>query len=149
MARRKKGDAVSGWVCLDKPYDFGSTQAVGRVRWLFNAQKAGHAGTLDPLATGVLPIALGEAAAPLGLAPAEVAQLYLQGFAANLCLIATRHIPLGQTEGQAVLAQLLPDIVALGESAALADTADLGSATLAADLAAMQHETMDVRIFRT
>jgi urease accessory protein len=96
-----------------------------------------------------LPIALGEAAAPLGLAPAEVAQLYLQGFAANLCLIATRHIPLGQTEGQAVLARLLPDIVALGESAALADTADLGSATLAADLAAMQHETMDVRIFRT
>ncbi|HRD47023.1 MAG TPA: tRNA pseudouridine(55) synthase TruB [Caulobacter sp.] len=61
MARRKKGDPVSGWVCLDKPYDFGSTQAVGRVRWMFNAQKAGHAGTLDPLATGVLPIALGEA----------------------------------------------------------------------------------------
>lgn len=61
MARRKKGDPVSGWVCLDKPYDFGSTQAVGRVRWLFNAQKAGHAGTLDPLATGILPIALGEA----------------------------------------------------------------------------------------
>jgi tRNA pseudouridine55 synthase len=61
MARRKKGDAVSGWICLDKPYDFGSTQAVGKVRWLFNAQKAGHAGTLDPLATGILPIALGEA----------------------------------------------------------------------------------------
>ena len=61
MARRKKGEAVSGWVCLDKPYDFGSTQAVGKVRWLYNAQKAGHAGTLDPLATGVLPIALGEA----------------------------------------------------------------------------------------
>lgn len=61
MARRKKGEAVSGWVCLDKPYDFGSTQAVGKVRWLYNAQKAGHAGTLDPLATGILPIALGEA----------------------------------------------------------------------------------------
>ncbi len=61
MGRKKKGDPVSGWVCLDKPYDFGSTQAVGKVRWLFNAQKAGHAGTLDPLATGVLPIALGEA----------------------------------------------------------------------------------------
>lgn len=61
MARRKKGDAISGWICLDKPYDFGSTQAVGKVRWLYNAQKAGHAGTLDPLATGVLPIALGEA----------------------------------------------------------------------------------------
>ena len=61
MARRKKGEAISGWVCLDKPYDFGSTQAVGKVRWLYKAQKAGHAGTLDPLATGVLPIALGEA----------------------------------------------------------------------------------------
>ena len=61
MGRRKKGEAVSGWVCLDKPYDFGSTQAVGKIRWLFNAQKAGHAGTLDPLATGILPIALGEA----------------------------------------------------------------------------------------
>ena len=61
MARRKKGDAISGWVNLDKPYDLGSTQAVGRVRRIFNAQKAGHAGTLDPLATGILPIALGEA----------------------------------------------------------------------------------------
>ena len=61
MARRRKGRAVSGWVILDKPLELGSTQAVGKVRWLFGAQKAGHAGTLDPLATGVLPIALGEA----------------------------------------------------------------------------------------
>ena len=61
MARRRKGDPVSGWIALDKPVDLGSTQAVGRVRRAFNAQKAGHAGTLDPLASGVLPIALGEA----------------------------------------------------------------------------------------
>ena len=61
MGRRRKGEAVSGWICLDKPYDLTSTQAVSRVRRIFNAQKAGHAGTLDPLATGVLPIALGEA----------------------------------------------------------------------------------------
>ncbi|MCI3179721.1 tRNA pseudouridine(55) synthase TruB [Caulobacter sp. CCUG 60055] len=61
MGRRRKGDAVSGWLVLDKPHDMGSTTAVTRVRRLFNAQKAGHAGTLDPLATGVLPIALGEA----------------------------------------------------------------------------------------
>ena len=61
MARKRKGEAISGWVNLDKPYGLGSTQAVGKVRWLFKAQKAGHAGTLDPLATGVLPIALGEA----------------------------------------------------------------------------------------
>jgi tRNA pseudouridine55 synthase len=61
MGRRRKGDAVSGWICLDKPYDITSTHAVSRVRRIFNAQKAGHAGTLDPLATGILPIALGEA----------------------------------------------------------------------------------------
>ena len=61
MARKKKGDPVSGWVCLDKPYDMTSTQAVSKMRWIYNAQKAGHAGTLDPLATGILPIALGEA----------------------------------------------------------------------------------------
>src|SRR5262249_40648830 len=61
MGRRKKGDDVSGWVVLDKPEDVTSTQAVSIVRRAFNAQKAGHAGTLDPLASGVLPIALGEA----------------------------------------------------------------------------------------
>ncbi|WP_332698326.1 tRNA pseudouridine(55) synthase TruB [Devosia sp.] len=53
--------AISGWVVLNKPYDMTSTQAVGKVRWLYGAAKAGHAGTLDPLATGILPIALGEA----------------------------------------------------------------------------------------
>ena len=52
---------ISGWLVLEKPYDMTSTQAVGKVRWLFSAKKAGHAGTLDPLATGILPIALGEA----------------------------------------------------------------------------------------
>jgi tRNA pseudouridine55 synthase len=61
MGRRKKGNPVHGWVILDKPQGMTSTQAVGVVRRLFDAQKAGHAGTLDPLATGVLPIALGEA----------------------------------------------------------------------------------------
>jgi tRNA pseudouridine55 synthase len=61
MARRKKGNPVHGWLILDKPLSMTSTQAVGKVRWLFQAQKAGHAGTLDPLATGILPIALGEA----------------------------------------------------------------------------------------
>jgi tRNA pseudouridine55 synthase len=61
MGRRKKGNPVHGWVCLVKPLEMGSTEAVTKVRRLFDAQKAGHAGTLDPLATGILPIALGEA----------------------------------------------------------------------------------------
>ncbi|WDI32648.1 tRNA pseudouridine(55) synthase TruB [Hyphococcus flavus] len=59
--RRKKGRPISGWLIIDKAYDVGSTEAVSKAKWLFQAQKAGHAGTLDPLATGVLPIALGEA----------------------------------------------------------------------------------------
>ena len=61
MGKKKKGDAVHGWVVLDKPSGITSTQAVATVRRIFNAQKAGHAGTLDPLATGILAIALGEA----------------------------------------------------------------------------------------
>jgi len=59
-AKSDKRD-VHGWVVLDKPQGMTSTQAVGAVRWALRAKKAGHAGTLDPLATGVLPIALGEA----------------------------------------------------------------------------------------
>jgi len=63
MSRRgkKKGRPVSGWVVLDKPVGMGSTEAVSKIKWLFQAEKAGHAGTLDPLASGMLPIALGEA----------------------------------------------------------------------------------------
>jgi tRNA pseudouridine55 synthase len=61
MGRTKKGRAVHGWVIVDKPAGIGSTDVVGRVRWAFQAQKAGHAGTLDPAATGVLAVALGEA----------------------------------------------------------------------------------------
>jgi tRNA pseudouridine55 synthase len=61
MSRRRSGDKVDGWVILDKPVGLGSTPAVSRIRRLFGAQKAGHGGTLDPLASGVLPIALGEA----------------------------------------------------------------------------------------
>jgi tRNA pseudouridine55 synthase len=52
---------IDGWINLDKPTGVSSTQAVGRLKFLFNAKKAGHAGTLDPLASGVLPVAFGEA----------------------------------------------------------------------------------------
>ncbi|MDD9798466.1 MAG: tRNA pseudouridine(55) synthase TruB [Alphaproteobacteria bacterium] len=61
MAKRAKMRALSGWLNFDKPQNMSSMQAVHKIRHLFQAQKAGHAGTLDPLATGVLPIALGEA----------------------------------------------------------------------------------------
>lgn len=59
--RKKKGRPISGWVILDKPVGIGSTQCVSKIKWLYQAAKAGHAGTLDPLASGMLPMALGEA----------------------------------------------------------------------------------------
>lgn len=58
---KRKGSPIHGWVVLDKPDGMTSTEAVARVKRLFGAEKAGHAGTLDPLASGLLPIALGEA----------------------------------------------------------------------------------------
>lgn len=60
MAKRQRNQ-LHGWIVLDKPLGLSSTQALGKVRWLLNAEKAGHGGTLDPLASGLLPIALGEA----------------------------------------------------------------------------------------
>lgn len=101
------------------------------------------------LPTRMLPVAVGEAARVLNLPKSDVVSLYLQGFAGNLVTIAIRHVPLGQTEGQAVLARLLPIIHALACRASMATLDDIGTCALAGDLAALQHEIQDVRIFRT
>ncbi len=61
MGRKRKGRDISGWLVVDKPAGMTSTAVVNKVRWAFQAKKAGHAGTLDPEATGVLAVALGEA----------------------------------------------------------------------------------------
>ena len=61
MSRRRRGRAVNGWLIVDKPGGMTSTAVVNKVKWLFDARKAGHGGTLDPMATGLLPIAFGEA----------------------------------------------------------------------------------------
>ncbi|GHE05165.1 tRNA pseudouridine synthase B [Defluviimonas sp. 20V17] len=61
MGRKRKGRDISGWLVVDKPAGVTSTAVVNKVRWAFDARKAGHAGTLDPAATGVLAVALGEA----------------------------------------------------------------------------------------
>jgi tRNA pseudouridine55 synthase len=66
MSRKKKGEPVHGWLILDKPEGVTSTQAVGICRRVLNAQKAGHGGTLDPLASGILPLAFGEATKTVG-----------------------------------------------------------------------------------
>ena len=59
--RKPRGLALDGWLVVDKPSGIGSTEVVARAKRAFEAQKAGHGGTLDPLATGVLPVALGAA----------------------------------------------------------------------------------------
>lgn len=97
----------------------------------------------------LLPLAVAEAAQPLALPPRDVIALYLQGFANNLVLIGVKHIPLGQSAGQQVLASLLPVISDLAADAERATPADFGNSCLAADLAAMAHETKDTRIYRT
>ena len=61
MVSKLKANNISGWLLVDKPVGITSTGVVNKVKWAFNAKKVGHAGTLDPDATGVLPIALGEA----------------------------------------------------------------------------------------
>jgi tRNA pseudouridine55 synthase len=66
MSRRRKGRDIHGILLLDKPAGFTSSQAVQKVRWMLKARKAGHTGTLDPFATGMLPICLGEASKTAG-----------------------------------------------------------------------------------
>jgi tRNA pseudouridine55 synthase len=61
MGRKKKGIPIHGWLIIDKPLEISSNSVVGKTRWLTKAQKVGHGGTLDPLASGVLPLAFGEA----------------------------------------------------------------------------------------
>lgn len=61
MARKRKGNPISGWLVVDKPLGITSTAVVNKARWALQAQKAGHAGTLDPMASGLLAVAFGEA----------------------------------------------------------------------------------------
>ena len=96
-----------------------------------------------------LPVAVAQAARRLGLPPADVIAAYLQAFATNLVSIAIRHVPLGQGEGHAVLARLLALLPDLAARAARAGMDDLGNSCLGADMAAFEHETKDIRLFRT
>jgi urease accessory protein len=96
-----------------------------------------------------LPVAVGAAARRAGLPLEETLLLYLQNFTTNLATIAVRHVPLGQSEGQAVLAALAPLIGRLAAGAEGLGLDDLGGCALAADMASLEHETMQTRIFRS
>lgn len=96
-----------------------------------------------------LPVAVGEAASALDLPVEEVVAVYLHAFAANLVACATRFVPLGQTEGQGVLAGLHPVIASVAGRAVGTGVEEIGTSAIGAELAAMRHEEMDVRIFKT
>jgi len=103
MSARKKGRDVHGVFLLDKPPGFSSNQALQKVRRLFDARKAGHTGTLDPFATGMLPICLGEATKTAGLImdgrKSYVAALMLGNATAT-----------GDTEGEVVKTLSVPEL---------------------------------------
>lgn len=105
--------------------------------------------TATPLPARLMPLSVAQAARPLGLGTSDVVALYLQGFAANLVTMGIKHIPLGQSDGQKVLADLLPTITDTATRAASATPDDLGNSCLAADLAAFRHETLQPRLYRT
>jgi tRNA pseudouridine55 synthase len=119
MTRRKKGKPVHGWLVLDKPMGLTSTQAVGAVKRLYEAQKAGHAGTLDPLATGILPIALGEATKTVPFAvDGEKAYRFTVRFGAETdtddaegSIVRTSDSRPSRSEIEAVLAQFRGEIL--------------------------------------
>jgi len=102
-------------------------------------------------AAGALPypLAVGRAARGLTLAPARVAALWLQSATCTLVQVAVRLVPLGQSEGQRVLAELQPLILRVAAEAAAAGPDDIGSASFGADLAGLLHETQEVRLCRS
>lgn len=105
--------------------------------------------TGQEMASYPLPVAVGSAAQGLGLEKSQVIALYLHAFSSNLISVAVRFVPLGQNEGQAALAALHPLIQLIADTAAGQGVDAIESAAFGADLAAMRHEGLDVRIFKT
>lgn len=104
MSRRRKGRDVHGVLLLDKPVGFSSNQAVQKVRWLYTARKAGHTGSLDPFATGMLPICFGESSKTAGFM-LDASKTYL---ASALLGQATST---GDIEGEIVAEMPAPDLL--------------------------------------
>lgn len=102
-----------------------------------------------PTPPGPYPIVLARAAAAEGADPTVLITLYLQAFAGNLLTACVKSVPLGQTQGQQILARLQPLIRRIAAEAVTAGLDDLGSACLRADLMAIRHETLEPRIYRT
>lgn len=140
---------------LEALHDLARALAGSRERWEETRdQGAALALTLGSLGEGdsvarAYPVAFGAAAGRLGVARGVVAALYLQGFVGNLVSVAVRFVPLGQTEGQRILAGLQGAVAEVAADAVASGVEDIGQAAFGADLAAMEHEGLEVRIYRT
>lgn len=95
------------------------------------------------------PVAAGAACAAMGIGRDQALLAYLQGFSAVLVSVAVRLVPIGQTAGLETLRDLAPVIASVASRASSASLADLGAITIAADIAAMRHETQHSRVFRS
>lgn len=135
--------------------DHARALCAGRERWQETiAQGRAFMRTVNALDGGTdtdlpLPVAVGMKARDLGLRGDQVIGQYLHAFAGNLTTIATRAVPLGQTEAQAVLAGLVPMLAEMAEAASTAGLDDLTSGAMRADLHALCHETQEVRLYLT
>lgn len=103
MSRRRKGRDIHGVLLLDKPAGYSSSQAVQKVRWLYQARKAGHTGTLDPFATGMLPICLGEASKTAGFM-LDAAKTY------EACALLGQATSTGDIEGEVIREMDVPEL---------------------------------------
>ena len=113
MSRRRKGRDIHGILLLDKPAGYSSNQAVQKVRWLYQARKAGHTGSLDPFATGMLPICLGEASKTAGFM-LNASKTYLAR------AMLGQSTTTGDIEGEVVASEPPPNLDAPGIEAVLA-----------------------------
>lgn len=119
------------------------TEAQGAAFTQVTAEAWGGGGPLP------YPVALGRAAARHQIGLADTCTLFLQAFASNLVSAAIRLVPLGQTDGQRILARLMPLCLDLAAEAERAKLDDIGGCAIRADIASMQHETQTTRLFRT
>ena len=95
------------------------------------------------------PVAVGAAAASAGIPLPQVLPVYVNAFVSNLVSVAVRLVPLGQTDGQRIIAALMPACQTVATDALHAELDDIGSCAIRSDIASMRHETQDVRLFRS
>lgn len=146
LAQAWRGEDVSALAEVLAPSSERHLEAMAQGRAFAKVTREVYAVTVPD---APFPVAVGRAAAALDLPLEACMRHYLHGMTNNLISAAVRFVPLGQTEGQRVLTALFPTILDVATAAADADLEDLGGMVPGADVAAIEHEVLSVRIFRT